>query len=99
VLYCKASIATGLVTVLFARSDDLPLVKADNPNLDLDPDRSRFELGGGGGKLIGASLRLRIDIGEITVIALAGLETSFAKLEVVLIMSVRNCGGDRGPKV
>lgn len=65
---------------VFDLSVDLPLVKAERPNLDLEADLSLCEFGGGGGKFIALSLRLIADIGDATaVIALAGVETSFAK--------------------
>lgn len=82
---------------LLTRSDDLPLAKAESPNLDLDPEPERFALGGGGGKFIGASLRLRMDRGDMTVMALAGLATSCPKIEVFLRLAVCRSGGERGP--
>ncbi len=95
--YCKLSIAfTGGV---FDLSDDRPRVNAERPNLDLDPERSRFEFGGGGGKFIGISLRLLVDIGDcMTVTALGGVETSLARCEGVRRLLWR-WGGDRASGV
>jgi hypothetical protein len=95
VAYCRFSIAfTGAVLDL---SVDLPLAKAERPNLDLDADRSRALLGGGGGKFIGASPRPLIDKGEMTVIALVGVATSLGRFEGVraLVCKCCRCGGDR----
>lgn len=78
---CNASIAFPE----FDRSVDFPLeVKAERLNrerpsgLDLEPDRSLLLEPGGGGKLNGGggSLRFLPDIGEMTVIAVAGLAYS-----------------------
>jgi hypothetical protein len=87
--YCRFSIAfTGAVIDL---SVDLPLVKAESPNLGLEPERSRVELGGGGGKFIGDSPRPRVDNGEMTVIALVGVATSLARLEGVRTLVCKRC--------
>lgn len=68
---------------VFDLSVDFPReVNDDNVNLDLDTERSRLEdaAPGGGGKLGGGSLRFLWENGEITVIALAGLAYSAARL-------------------
>ena len=70
----------ALVGGVLDLSLDLPLVKADRPNLDLEADRSLCEFGGGGGKFMALSLRGRADIGDAAaVIALAGVATSCAR--------------------
>lgn len=91
--YCKFSIA--LVGGVFDLSVDLPLVRAERPNLDLEADLSRWEFGGGGGKVMALSLGAMADIGDaMAVMALADVETSFARCDGIRTL-VCKCGGDR----
>ena len=90
--YCSVSIA--FVGGVLDRSVDLPLVRAESPNLDLEPDRSRCEFGGGGGKFMALSLRPMADMGVPTaVMALAGVETSATRWEVARTLPVWRCSG------